>query len=949
VQLERQSPVGRTSSLELRVLGPMQAIRAGHELPLGGPKQRSVLAVLLLEAGRAVPSERLVDELWRGRPPPGAVKTLRSYVSRLRTLLRPDAALIARGGGYVLELEQVQVDAARFELLVREGQAALARGAARVAADRLREGLALWRGPAFADVADVESPALESRRLDELRLAAIEGRVEADVALGLHAELVGELERLVVEHPLRERFWRQLVLALYRCERQADALARYRQARAMLAEELGLEPSEELRQLEQAVLRQEVPPVPVSRQRHNVPAQLTTLVGRDGDLEELERLLVQARLLTVTGVGGVGKTRLVLELGGHLVDAFADGVWLVDLTAVSSPALVPQSVAEVLGFRAGSERSIAIALRDHLREAELLLVLDNCEHLLTACADLARDIVRSSPGVKVVATSREPLGVPGEVEYDLTPLAVPSESADVESIMGVASVRLFFERLSATRGLGDDKPETINTVAAICRELDGLPLAIELAAARTKALSVAEIAAHLDDRFRFLRYWRPVADPRHQTLKATMDWSYALLSDEEARVLRDLAVFAGGFDLDAVASVCSDGERAAALDLVQRLVEKSLVIAESRPNGTRYRLLESVRQYADGRLAEAGDRDDVRRRHAAYFVGVAENDELARARGAEPTPAEWLDEDVNNLRTAIAWSEESADTETMLRLAAALWRFWDARGYLREGREVLERAVLQSNGADPSVRAKALEGLCVILRKQGRFEDATAVGKESAALWRESGDGVRLARSLNDLGLAEMATGHYDEAGLALEESAALARQLGDEASLADALQRLGNLRQHEGDYNAARPLHDQSLELHRRVGDAHGEARSLFGLALTALVQGEADSACSLFSEVLALGNAIRDVYIVMWSLEGLAAVASQKGGSVRAARLIGAAAAMRESAGATLAVHIRRALHEPTDTAIRHALGARADEFHAEGRAMTLQEAVRYAAAAA
>jgi predicted ATPase/DNA-binding SARP family transcriptional activator len=944
-----QAPAERTSGLELRILGPVEASRAGVSVSLGGAKQRAVLAMLLLDAGRVLPSDRLTDELWLGQPPPGAASTLRSYISRLRGLLSPDATLMAHRGGYVLELERAWVDAASFEGLVKEGQAALKRGNVRVAAERFRHGLALWRGRALTDVMDVETLALESRRLDELRIEAIEGRTEAELALGLHAELVGELERLVAEHPFREGFWRQLVLALYRCERQADALARYSQARSMLAEELGLEPSEELRQLEQAVLRHEVPPVPASRQRHNVPAQLTTLVGRDGDVRELERLLVQARLLTLTGVGGVGKTRLALELAGRLVDAFADGVWLIDLTAVSNPALVPQSVAEVLGVREGSDRSIGVALLDHLREAELLLVLDNCEHLLSSCADLAQYIVRGSAGVKVVATSREPLGVPGEVEYDVRPLAVPAESADVESVMDYASVRLFFERLAATRGLNDGKPETINTVAAICRELDGLPLAIELAAARTKALSVAEIAARLDDRFRFLRYWRPVADPRHQTLKATMDWSYTLLSDEEARILRELAVFAGGFDLDAVASMCSDGDRAAALDLVQRLVEKSLVIAESRPNGTRYRLLETVRQYADGCLAEAGHRDDVRRRHAAHFVGLAENDELARARGKEPTPAKRLDQDVNNLRAAIAWSEESADTETMLRLAAALWRFWDARGYLREGREVLERAVLQSNGAEPSIRAKALEGLCVILRKQGLFEDATAMGRESAALWRESGDGVRLARSLNDLGLAQMAAGHYHEASATLEESAALATQLGDEASLADALQRLGNLCQHEGDYNAARPLHDRSLQLHRRVGDAHGEARSMFGLALTALMQGEAEIARSLFTQVLVLGDGIQDVYVVMWSLEGLAAVAAQEEASERAARLLGAAAALRESGGAILAAHIRRALHEPTVTAIRHALGARADEFQADGRAMALPEAVRYATAAA
>ena len=330
---------GGTLAFEVRLLGPVQVVRAGREVGLGGPRPRAVLALLVLEAGRVVPAGRLVEEVWRGSPPPGAAKTLRSYVSRLRALLGPDAALVARGGGYVLSVDPDLVDAVRFEQLVGAGQAALSRGEAAAAAGRFREALGLWRGPALADVCEVEPLAREAARLEELRLAAVEGRIEADIELGLHAEVTGELESLVGEYPLRERLWRLLVLALYRAERQADALAAYRRARELLAAELGLEPGEELRRLEQAVLRQEVPAVPPPA-RHNLPAPLTSFLGREQDLARLERLLGEARLVTLTGTGGTGKTRLALEAGARVVGRFPDGVWLAELAGVADPGLV---------------------------------------------------------------------------------------------------------------------------------------------------------------------------------------------------------------------------------------------------------------------------------------------------------------------------------------------------------------------------------------------------------------------------------------------------------------------------------------------------------------------------------------------------------------------------------------------------------------------------------
>src|SRR5215472_10301171 len=450
--VRRSGPhLGGGPVLEFCVLGPVQAVRDGRELALGGPRRRAVLALLLVAGGRVVPAEQLAEELWAGSPPPGAAGTLRSHVSRLRALVGPDAALIARGGGYALIAGPDRLDAARFERLAGAGREELEHGEAAAAAGRLREALGLWRGRALADVAGVPVLAREGARLEELRLVAVEGRIEADIELGAAAEAAGELAGLVAEHPLRERLWRLLVLARYRCGRQADALAAYRRARAVLAGELGIEPGEELRALEQAVLRQQVPAAAPRRARHNLPVRLTSFLGREQELAALDEMVAGARLVTVTGAGGAGKTRLAVEFAAAAAGRFDDGAWLAGLAGITDPGLVPAQVMAALGVRQTGETPPMEALRYRLRSAELLLVLDNCEHLPGACAALAADLLGSCPGLRVLATSREPLGVPGEAVCPVPPLAVPPESSDARALAGAAAVRLFLARSALAR------------------------------------------------------------------------------------------------------------------------------------------------------------------------------------------------------------------------------------------------------------------------------------------------------------------------------------------------------------------------------------------------------------------------------------------------------------------------------------------------------------------
>ena len=885
------------------MLGPVEVERDGQLVRLGGRKQRALLALLLLEPGRPVSTDRLIDELWRGTPPRGAERTIRVYVSRLRASLGEDR-LFARPSGYVLEVEAERLDVGRFERLLGEGREALSRGAAGFAADRLGAALALWRGPALADVGDSGVLALEARRLHELRLICVEERIEAELSLGRHAALVPELERLVGDEPLRERLWRQLVLALYRSEREADALAAYRRARTLLSEELGLEPSEELRSLERAVLRHEIARPAPPEERHNLPAQLTSFIGRDDELAELGVLLREHRLVTLTGVGGVGKSRLALQTAARQAGAWAGGVWLVDMTACTDDSLVPTAVAQVLDVAEQPDVSALDGLIDHLRLEELLLVLDNCEHLARACGGLAYEVLRACSHVRVLATSRIALGVSGEVGYTVEPLPTPSDDVSTDEVEQFESVRLFLARgRSARRELAVDEAGAM-TVARICRELDGLPLAIELAAARAKALSPDEIAVRLDDRFRFLRSWDRLGDPRHQTLRTTIDWSYDLLSNEERALLGELSVFSAGFSLAAVAAICLDGDETRALELVQQLVASSLVDAQDLKGATRYALLDTIRQYAADRLEEGAAADEIRRRHAEHFLDVARQagpDYVRFAPEEQRAGLAILDAERDNMHAAIEWAVAN-DPDLALPLAVELRHYWLIRGYLRQGLNWLDEALACAPPDPSSIRVQGLAAAALLARLAGEFERAHSFAEEGIAIAHENGSDRAVVTCLNVLTTLAGLAGDYERARTHCDEAVSLARKLGSTRLEAIALFILAEAALHTRRYGELRKMGGRSLELSRAIDDQEGMALALCGLGTGAAHESRLEEAWSQLGEALEYANSLGFRGLAAGCCYGLAVVAAGWNDPVRGARLVGAADELKRASGTLL-----------------------------------------------
>src|ERR687887_492332 len=587
--------------------------------------------------------------------------------------------------------------------------------------------------------------------------------------------------------------------------------------------------------------------------RHNLPALLTGFIGREREIAEIKRLLLQVRLLTLTGAGGCGKTRLALQVAGELEREYPDGIWVVELAALSDPSLVPQAVASALGLGEAPGRPLTATLAESLRRKQLLLVLDNCEHLVEACATLADALLGACPDLCVLATSRQPLGLVGEAVWPVPPLSLPDVGRlpPTEHLVESEAIRLFLERARLTRPDFALTSQNATAVAQVCQRLDGMPLAIELAAARVNLLSAEQIAARLDDRFRLLSGGSRTA-PRHQTLRAAMDRSYELLSQAERTLFNRLAVFAGGWTIEA-AEALSDGD---VLDLLSSLVDKSLVLAEpDRTGAVRYRLLETLRQYGRERLADSGETEEIRRRHAAFFVALAEQ---AETELLGPKQAAWLgrlEREHENVRAALAWARVRGDAEAALRLAGAEWFFWLQRGYWSEGRDQLEEALALAHDSGCSKeRAKALCGAGTLAWLQDDYGAARSRLEESVALWRQLGDRWGLALALYYLGHAALMAGDYPAARSWYEQSLPIFQEVGDTWGLSQPLEGLGRVALQEGDYATARARLEESLAIRREIGDRWQIALALNALGDVARCQGDDELATALYEESLTL-----------------------------------------------------------------------------------------------
>jgi predicted ATPase/DNA-binding SARP family transcriptional activator len=864
----------------------------GRPAPVAGPRLRALLAMLLLDAGRVVPVERLIDGLYGEQPPAGAVNAVQSQVSRLRQALPVEHD----GSGYRLAVDPDEVDAHRFTRLAADGHRALAAGDREAAAALLREALGLWRGEALADVRSAPFAAAPAGRLTELRRQAVEDRIEAE----LPAAPITELRDLVAADPLREHTWALLMRALVAAGRPAEALTAFDEARRLLADELGADPSAELTAVHAEVLRG-----PATRTRHGVPAQLTSFIGRDDDLRLVAKALTETRLVTLHGPGGAGKTRLAAETAGQ-----HDGdVCFVELAA-AGPADVPGTVLDALGLRDAGLRDRNAAARpaaaDRLVTAlagrELLLVLDNCEHVIGAAAALTARLLARCPGVRVLATSREPLGLTGEVRRPVSGLGEQ------------AAVRLFADRAADVAPGFTLTPENADAAGRICRTLDGLPLAVELAAARLPVLAPAELAERVGDRFGLLSRGSRTAAERHRTLRAVVAWSWDLLTEPERRLARRFTVFRGGAGLAAVEAVCGLG--ADTVDVLADLVAKSLI----ERDGGRFRMLATIHAFCAERLDEADERTELAGAHSAHFLGLARTADSHLRTADQLIWLAVLDADRDNLHSAI----RSGDTETAMRLVSALSFYWWLRG-LRYEAATLTGDLLRAAGPTPppglaeeyalTVLNAGLTGDSATGDYSVRYLAATSEPPAQPFLLylsaiaagppaEESRQVLDLHRILRERLLADpwsralarigsgwllllFGGGTRDDARLEFTEALAEFRAIGERWGMMLALNGIAEQATWRGDHAAALAPMDEALRLAAELGSAVDTADLLRARAEGRLVTGDLTGAADDFAQVVAIARDCGAPELSAAANTGLGRIALTRGDLAEARRL--------------------------------------------------------------
>ncbi len=981
------------NALNLRLFGGLQACLGEKPLPpLRSRKGEWLLALLALRR-TAVSRSWLAGTLWPESEESRALLYLRRELTYLRKALGPECyRLLAPGRSLHLDLVGVDCDLLAFDAAISRGDES-----------SLEVAVSLYRGP-LLEGCDEEWVIPEREFRERAYLTALERLAESANARGDTSAAVSSLRSAVAVDPLRESAQRALIRALVDSGDSAAAIQVYHDLRRFLRNELNTEPDPETTSLFQRVRdnarRRSSSASQVTRVETrivHIPVPVTPLIGRDQELWEVRRRLETSRLLTLTGTGGVGKTRLAIEIAEEMKENFAGGVCFVELAALGDGVLVPQAVMDAFGLKPQPQRPATEVLIDRLKSSDLLLVLDNCEHLIQACAELVGSLLGACSHLRILATSREALGITGESVWRVPSLSVPpsadtfgkKEKGQVGEVMEYEAVALFVERAQQARSDFTLTIHNAEPVSRVCRRLDGIPLAIELAAARVRSLTVEDIDSKLDERFSLLTGGSRTALPRQKTLRSLIDWSYDLLSEPEKALFCRLSVFSGGWSLEAAEQVCAGDSVAQreVLDLLTSLADKNLIVAETFVTGVRYGLLETMRQYARDRLDETGDLQTWRDRHLAHFLALAEEAEPHLTGAEQPRWLERLETEHDNIRAALEWSRERPESPAGLRLAGAISRFWSLRGHNREGRDWISILLdFEPEKQDAAVRAKALYGAAsmaydqgdasaaqifveeeLAIRRdlgdrrgmarslnvkanvaclQGDYAAELAIRQEGLAIWRELGDRWGIAVSLGNLGFAAYTRSDYASARAMLEESLEIRRELGVRRGVAYSLLHLGLIVQALGDQSSARELFDESLEIERELGNWRGVAGVLRCIGRLELEKGAFVAAWSPLCESLRIHRELGDRLEIAYSLEIIAPLAASEGVSKHAARIWGAAERFREEAG-TPRPPCELPEYRQHVADARAALGSD-DSFDAawrEGRALTMDQAVELA----
>ena len=844
--------------LRIRLFGHLNlSTESGTPIPALRPRAQRLLVYLLLNRHKAIPREAAAFTLWPDDPEKESLGSLRRALNDLRSALpsfaRHEWVIATRAEMSWNPDSPHWLDLDAFEKLSREG-GLLA----------LREAVELYTDDLLVEFDD-EWAMIERERLRQLFVEALDRLIELLEEARDYRTALSHAQRLLRADPLREESYRRLMRLHALSGDRAGALRVYQTCVAVLKQELDTDASQTTREVFEQAMRWDAAPAAPDKiqpqpRTDNLPFQLTTFIGRERELAEVKRLLRQTRLLTLTGPGGCGKTRLALQSANSLAEVMKDGVWLVELASLSDPALLPQSIASVLGVREQAGHTLSETLSLHLQSKEILLILDNCEHLLAAVAHFTETCLRSCPALRILATSRERLNVSGEVVWPVPSLALP-DSSDLtpDTLSQFESIQLFVERAASVFPIFELNSQNAAAIAQICRHLDGIPLAIELAAARVRMLTPDDIVARLGDAFRLLTGGSQAAPPRHQTLRATMDWSYRLLSEHEQMLLRRLSVFAGGWSLDAAESVCADAglESPQILELLSQLIDKSLVVVEAHGGQARYRLLETIRQYAYDRLLEAAESDRVRERHFQYYLKFAE---AAKTKLRGPEQVQWLyriDLKHNDLRAALTYALDTRKAEAGLRLVVALRPYWQMRNHFTEGREGTERALAASEAVERTqLRAWALNAVMHFARAQGDYSTARTLTEKTLALFRDLEDTQGIAEAFQSLGLMAWHQSDYAAAQSHFEQCLALFREVADKPGMADALHHLGHVMLDQGRYAQATRFFRESTAFYREAGDKLQITTLVGDLGLSAYLQEDYATARSFVEESLALAQ---------------------------------------------------------------------------------------------